>query len=110
MTAVARLLVKEQPLLVGDLLLSNLPTPGSRVPLPIVTVNYRETVGDKGPSGLCQKIAIIAECIAIGWAGDRQAAHSLLYDLKLHCEFDSLSLEGVKDYLRKQPKSVWQKV
>ena len=42
--------------------------------------------------------------------GQTQAAHGLLYDLKLHCEFDSLTLEGVKDYLRKQPKSVWQKV
>ena len=69
MTAVARLLVKEQPLLLGDLLLSNRPKPGSHVPLPIVNVNYRETVGGSGPSGLCQKIAIITDCIAIGWAG-----------------------------------------
>src|SRR5436190_16755191 len=107
MTAVARLLVKEQPLLVGDLLLSNRPTPGREIPLPIVNVTYRETVGDSGPAGLCQKIAILADNIAIGWAGTRQAAQGLLADLKLRCEFQSLNLEEVKDYLRKQPKSVW---
>jgi hypothetical protein len=110
MTAVARLLVRQQPLLIGDLLLSNRPTAGSEIPLPIVNVTYRETVGNSGPAGLCQKIAILTDNIAIGWAGNRQAAHGLLADLKLRCEFQSLSLEEVKNYLRKQPKSVWQDI
>jgi hypothetical protein len=110
MTAVARLLVKEQPLLIGDLLLSNRPTPGREIQLPIVNVTYREAVGDKGPSGLCQKIAILTDSIAVGWSGNRQAAQGVLADLKLRCEFDSLNLEEVKDYLRRQHRSVWQDV
>jgi hypothetical protein len=110
MTAVARLLIKQYPLLIGDLLTSNRPAPGTEIPLPICDVVYGQTVDDTGPAGLRQKIAIVADNIVIGWAGVHKTAHGLIDELRQRCESEQFNSEMVKEYLWRQRPSVWNDI
>src|SRR3989304_4390186 len=108
MTAVARLLVNQHPLLIGDLLISGPPVV-NQVRLPLVEVNYHSNVVI-GPTGLRQKIAIVSDDIVIGWAGKYSTAADVVNELKERCEVEHFNSQRVEEYFLSQPKSVWKDI
>jgi hypothetical protein len=109
MTAVARLEVNGWPLLFADLLISAPAARGSQVSLPGVDVIYHADVV-RAARGLHQKIAILADNVAIGWAGKYSVASDVIGELKERCEHKAFNAKHVEDYLRGQRRSVWKEI
>jgi hypothetical protein len=69
MSLVARLAIKDYPLLLGDLLLSGPEDPSATFLVPSVG-DIREVFPPRSgfvPCGLCQKVAVIGDNLVIGW-------------------------------------------
>jgi len=85
MTMTAAFCVESYPVLVGDILLSGLEVLGKEVHIP--TIGNIDSVFPEGSGfsivGLCQKLCIVNDRIAIGWAGKRFSAR---YNPKLWTE------------------------
>jgi len=85
MTLVARFDVSNSPVLMGDLLISGLEKPGA-APLKVPTIDDITEIypQDSGwcPNGLRQKIAIISDRFAAGWAGNEISAIVALKQLR----------------------------
>lgn len=109
MTAIVRLAINKYPLLIGDLLLSAPESVGIRVAVP--TVDDLSTVFPKGsgftPSGLRQKITVIGDDLAIGWAGSGLAAGSIIKGLVERYRQEPLTYDSTKDYFESVDESVW---
>ena len=77
MTLVARFEVSNSPVLVGDLLISG-PEKTGAAPLKLPTIDDITAIWPKGsgwcPNGVNQKIAIISDRLAVGWAGSSVSA------------------------------------
>lgn len=109
MTAVARLEVSGWPLIFADLLISGPVVQGSSMPLPSVDVIYHSDV-DQAAKGMRQKIAIVADNIVVGWAGKHSTASDVIGELKQRCECEEFSSKQVEEYVRRQPRSVWEEI
>jgi hypothetical protein len=107
MTAVACLEFKGYPLLFGDLLVSSRTAPNTTVSLPSLDVKYGPQVV-VGPTGLCQKITILADNMIVGWAANRiSEAADVIKGLKLHCEYEGFNLDALGQFLRGQRRELW---
>ena len=86
MTLIAAMTGQGLPVLMGDLLLSspkrvaqattNVPTIGDVAEL------FAES--QRVPTGLCQKLCILDDRLAIGWSGGHMAARTVMNELKAH--------------------------
>ena len=88
MTLVARFEVSNSPVLMGDLLISGPEKPGA-APLKLPTVDdirevYPEDWEWHRPIALKQKIAIVSDRLAVGWAGNEISATVAIKKL---CEY-----------------------
>lgn len=81
------------------------------MPLPMVDVHYGPEVdGEYRPSGLRQKLAIIAKNVVIGWAGRFDTASDVVNGLRERCVHDKLNSRQVAEYLRSQSRSTWEEI
>lgn len=109
MTLVARFTVSGFPLLIGDLLVSSPPS-GRSITIP--------TVGDPAclfppgsefvPSGLCQKVVVLGDNLAIGWAGSQLAARIVLTELAERSRERPFTKDALMAYFEAVPEDVWQ--
>src|SRR5688572_9418360 len=107
MTAVACLEFKGYPLIFSDLLVSSQIAPNTTVSLPSLDVKYGPQLV-VGPSGLCQKITILADNMIVAWTADRVTeAADVIKGLKLHCEYEGFNCDAVKQFLRSQRSEIW---
>ena len=101
MTIVARFKVDNiYPIIIGDLLLSAPEQPGRHIVLPTIediTDIFPEGSG-YGPSGLQQKIAVVADNLVIGWAGSRIAAKAVISDLYTKSQIELFTKDSLADY------------
>ena len=109
MTAVACMCIEGYPLLVGDLLISGAVAPESLVSLPSTTVQYGLGGGD-GPKSMRQKIAIVADNLAVGWAGEHKVAMDVISELKERCEHERFDEKFVAEFLKRQRQSTWEEI
>lgn len=110
MTLVARLIVSDYPLLMGDLLISGNEPPSQSLRVPTVgdTSNVVLARTDFFPRSLVQKLAIIGDNIAIGWAGSRLAAKITLRDLIAGNQVSPFGYDSLMDYFEKLDGDLWE--
>jgi hypothetical protein len=106
MTVVARLIIDNCPLLIGDLLLSN-KLPGRDVLLPTTHNILRATSNGDVPWDLCQKIVLIGDHIAVGWAGALNAAQDLIGELNLRVTTEHLDMRALNECFDRQRSTLW---
>jgi hypothetical protein len=101
MTAVLRSFVSNWPIMLGDLLLSG---PEQQNPVHVPTVADITEIFPTGsgwaPAALQQKIAMLADNLVVGWAGNRLAAKILIADLWEKSKAEPCTLASLKDYFR----------
>jgi len=102
--------VESYPVLVGDILLSGLEVLGKEVHIP--TIGNIDSVFPEGSGfsivGLCQKLCIVNDRIAIGWAGKRFSAATVLKYLMAECTKREFTLEDIK-YFWENDVDEWHK-
>ncbi|MGD9632398.1 MAG: hypothetical protein AB7G28_24630 [Pirellulales bacterium] len=112
MTIVARFSVQGHAFLVGDLMLSGIPMEGRPAIVPTISLNpLRFETTERMPRGLCQKLTIIGDHIAIGWSSDNiAAAQDLFGELRLLNEFDRLTERSLNEHLSRQKSTLWDEL
>ena len=103
MTLVARFEVSNSPVLLGDLLISGSERPGAD-PLKIPTIDdiaeiYPEDWEWHRPNGLKQKIAIISDRLAVGWAGKEISATVAINKLREHVLTHGDELDKIREFV-----------
>ena len=103
MTLVARFEVSNSPVLLGDLLISGSERPGAD-PLKIPTIDditeiYPEDWEWHRPIGLKQKIAIISDRLAVGWAGKEISATVAINKLREHVLTHGDELDKIREFV-----------
>jgi hypothetical protein len=92
--------VGSYPVLVGDILLSGLEVLGKQVHIP--TIGNIDSVFPEGAGfsivGLCQKLCIVNDRIAIGWAGRRFSAATVIKHLIVECAKREFTLEDITNF------------
>lgn len=100
MTIVAAFCVEAYPVLFGDILLSGLETPGKQIHIP--TIGTTGLVFPEGSGfsivGLCQKLCIVNDRIAVGWAGRRISASIVIQHLSAQCAKREFTLEDIMNF------------
>jgi hypothetical protein len=110
MTLVARLAIKDFPLLIGDVLVSA--PKSSAAPRSIPTVGQlSEDVLENAyhvPTGLYQKIAVISDNLVIGWAGTRVASKLVVQELIEQNAKQLFTNDTLMQYFEDLDHSIWQ--
>jgi len=101
MTLIATLTISNLPVLIGDALLSGEES-GQNLAIP--TIGNVSNVFPEGSgytiTGLRQKINIINENLAIGWAGSYIAAKTIISELKKQSNSQKLTRQSIHDFFR----------
>ena len=110
MTIVARLIIDEWPLLIGDLLMSNKPNSDQMRNFAIPTTRNIPRTTNTGdiPCDLRQKIALLGDHIAVGWSGKQWAAEEVLTELNLRVTTEHLDMRAINKCFERQRSSVWE--
>jgi hypothetical protein len=115
-TLVAGFMVNKWPLLIGDMLLSSPVIPGEAATLPglptlpeTAEVSWPEDL-EYAPKGLCQKLTVIADNLAIGCSGKRACAMDVIGELRQRYADGPLDFDVARDYFHGKPASVWQEI
>ena len=108
MTAVLRSFVSNWPIMLGDLLLSG---PEQQNPVHVPTVADITEIFPTGsgwaPAALQQKIAMLADNLVVGWAGNRLAAKILIADLWEKSNAEPCTLASLTDYFNSADPQIW---
>ena len=107
MTLVARFEVSNSPVLMGDLLISGPEKPGA-APLKLPTVDditeiYPEDWEWDRPIGLNQKIAIISDRLAVGWAGSVVSASVAIKQLREYVQTHGDEPDKIRKFVESDP-------
>lgn len=109
MTAVARIAIEDQPMLVADLLLSGPPLPGVIAALP--TTNDLSSAFPSGsskvPRALCQKIAVVSDDLLVGWSGLYDIARKVIGELRTLATTERLTYGSLDQHLNNLDPSIW---
>lgn len=112
MTMVARLAIKDCPILVGDLLLSGPPLPGVTAVIP--TADDLSTAFAPGsklvPRDLGQKIAVVAENLVVGWAGSYDVARDVVSELVQLSAAQPFTNDTLKQHFDSLSSKVWSEI
>lgn len=110
MTVVARFAIKGYPMLMGDLLLSIKDPSASPVPIP--TVEDLSKVFPAGsicvPSGLCQKIIVLSDTFALGWAGNLGVARDIITEVWQKNAESHFTRKTLQEHFDALDESVWE--
>ena len=102
MTLVARFEVGNSPVLMGDLLISGRRPGAEYLKLPTID-DIREIFPDDWewarPIALKQKIAIISDCLAVGWAGCEISASVVIKKLREHVLANGDGLDKIREFV-----------
>jgi hypothetical protein len=110
MTAVARFSINNKyPIILGDLLLSGYEQIGSRPKLPTIEDVFDIFPEGSGfvPSGLSQKISVVADNLVIGWAGSYIAAKTVIRDIYNESKIKQFTKESISKYFSSIEKDIW---
>src|SRR5262245_37980215 len=108
MTVVARLAIRNCPMLVADLLLSG-PAPPEYIPdIPTVEEMPASFLPRTGPVPITlrQKIAVLSDDLAVGWAGKYDVARDVVAELKRMNGSQPFMLDSLTRHLDTLPESV----
>lgn len=112
MTIVARFGIQGCPMLMGDLLLS-IKDP-SASPALIPTAEDLSKVFPAGstyvPSGLRQKIIVLSDTFALGWAGTRVVARDIIAEVRRKNAATPFTRETLQKHFDALDESVWKKI
>jgi len=88
------------PILMGDVLLSGPEIPGKQIHIP--TIGNINSVFPEGSGftivGLCQKLCILNDRLAVGWSGTRVAAQAVIKHLKKASAERNFALDDVMNF------------
>jgi len=100
MTMTVAFFPESYPILMGDVLLSGLEFPGKQIHIP--TIGNINCVFPEGSGftivGLCQKLCILNDRLAVGWSGTRVAAQAVIKHLKKASAVRNFTLDDVINF------------
>jgi hypothetical protein len=101
MTLAAAHFIQGWPILIGDVLISNRKEYAQQVTLPTIHHHVLEENVTKlySPSGLSQKLTIVNNDLAVGWAGTKLHAKSFIRELLAEYADKKCSISEILEYL-----------
>lgn len=107
MTLIAQFTFANQPVIVGDLLLSGPEYSDRSIHLPTIGNSHQALPKGSRVSiiGITQKVNIIADRLAIGWAGQAYVARTVLRELNEELQRESFTIDSLREFFDRLQKS-----